>query len=151
MHRKKDFKKAEEIYKDILNSDPHFPTSLCNYSTLLLISNQHKKSVEYIKLTLEHNNKKTNQIAVEALMNYALILKINSKNDTPALSRVKYIFQVGFIRNLWLFHLYLKKAQPVLNESDYKLYKAITEAILDSRETRILNIDQRWRTLIPII
>jgi len=147
---RKDYDEAERLYRRALELDPNNVTHIGNFAEFLLNQGRITEANKLAALAWRLNADKINHLAAAFALNRGLAAKLEQRDDAPALGRLKTILTAGFERGNWSFDQVLIMAQARLEEADYRLYAALTAAILDADKAAELDAFPRWRDIAPI-
>ena len=90
------------------------------------------------------------QVRAEVALYRGVLMRMDGKDDTPAVGRLKTCLTTGFSRTIWSFEHVLGAADPKLSEEDRKLYRAMADAVLDAQKVAALDEFPRWKEIEPI-
>jgi len=87
---------------------------------------------------------------VATAMFRGLLLRVANKDDTPALGRLRGLFDRGFLRTPKKYASLFTAVDKGLSKEDRKLYRAIADAIMEEEKVAALDEFPRWKKVDPI-
>ena len=149
---RKNYDEAERLYRRALELAPDDANILGNFGAFLLVQgriSEAKDLAERAWAWHAHAGDARQGAAAGALYR-GLIARIEQKDDSPALARLKTMLSRGFQRSSWSFDGVLAVAAGKLSEDENKLYAALAAAILDADRVADLEGFERWKDITPI-
>ncbi len=135
---------AESFYRQAISSEPNNPDPRANLALFLLSQGRNREAEDQAVGALTANDQSV-QAKAEALLYIGLSAKLENKDDSHALGRLRTLLKNDFVRIPWSFEDIFEVAAPKLTEDDTKLYSALGAAILDTNRVSDLETLPRWQ------
>lgn len=129
---------AEALYRRALELAPGDADMNANFASLNLARGKISEAKKIAERAWPLCAKDSGQAAAEVALYRGLISRIEQRDDTPALGRLKTMLASGFQRGQWSFDDVLALAADKLSADDTKLYTATAAAILDADKAAVL-------------
>ncbi|MDP2719052.1 MAG: tetratricopeptide repeat protein, partial [Dehalococcoidia bacterium] len=151
MHEiRKEYDEAEGLYKKALELDPGNANTTGNYSELLLTQGRFDECLEYFRRAWKLNGSGNNQLTGVFLFFWCLVNRFIGSNDSPGLSRLKWLLNTDFERPDWNFDQVLAFTKTRISPDEFAFYADVAKAILAPDKTEALNKYEAWKKLKPV-
>ncbi|MFZ0248253.1 tetratricopeptide repeat protein [Candidatus Binatus sp.] len=147
---RKNYDEAEKLYRRALELAPESAVNTANFTSFNLARGKILEAKEMAGRAWPLCAKDRGQAAAEVALYRGIISRIEQRDDTPALGRLKTMLVKGFQRQEWSFDDLLAMATDKLSADDNRLYAALAAAILDVDKVAALEEFPRWKTVEPI-
>jgi len=147
---RKDHDQAEQLYRRALELDPDFAINTGNFAGFLVGQRRLDEAKEKAKQALILNKGEVHQLDAEVLLYWCLIARMEGRDDTAGIARLKSVLEKGFLRQSWSFTQVLEVAKDAIASEEFALYSAMADAILDAEKVHDLDRFERWKQIEPI-
>ncbi len=147
---RKNYDEAEALYRRAIELEPDNAYTMTNVASFNLARGMISEAKKIAGRAWPLCAKDHIQAAVEVALDRGLISRIEQRDDTPALGRIKMMLVSGFRRGKWSFESMLAIAAEKLSADDNRLYAALAAAILDADKVATLEEFPRWKAVEPI-
>ena len=142
---------AREQYQQALVLDARNAYNAGNFAGFLLAHAKLREAEKQIIAAWNLSYADPWQGTAEVAFYRVLCLRLQNKPDTTPLSYLKYLFAIGYERGTWSFDDVLRILDGKLPTKEIRFYRALSEAILDSRKVEHLNTFGQWSKIKPIL
>ena len=147
---RKDYDEAERLYKRALELDPNHTNNTGNFAGFLVGQGRLDEAKERVSQALALNKGEVRQLAAEVLLYSCLIVRMEDRDDTAGIARLKSVLEMGFLRQPCFFTQVLEMAKDAIPSEEFDLYSALADAILDAEKVHDLDRFERWKQIEPI-
>jgi Tfp pilus assembly protein PilF len=141
---------AEQLYRHALDLLPNNPNIMANLASVALARGMFPEARRMAERAWPLCAKDRAQTPAEVVLYRGLINRIERRDDSLALGRLKTMLLGGFERGRWSFEDVLAVAADKLSADDNKLYAALAAAVLDAGKVAALEEFPRWKAVAPI-
>lgn len=147
---RKDYDEAERLYKRALELDPNNAYTVGNYAGFLIGQMRFDEAIKKTKKALILNKGEVRQLAAEVLLYFSLTIRMEGRDDTTCIARLKYVLQREFLREPWSFTQVLEAAKDKIPPEEFDFYTALADATLDADKVHDMEHFERWNQINPI-
>jgi Tfp pilus assembly protein PilF len=147
---RKNYDEAERLHRRVLELEPESANGMANSAAFLLARGRISEAKDQAARAWPLCARQGVQAAAEVALYRGLMSRMEKKDDSAALGRLKTLLARGFGRGAWSFDDVLAEAANTLSGDDARLYAALAAAILDPGKVAELGEFPRWKALAPI-
>ncbi|MFP5213036.1 MAG: tetratricopeptide repeat protein [Acidobacteriota bacterium] len=146
----KNYDEAERLFQYSLDLNPDDIANTLSFAGFLLVRKRFKDARERLARAWTLNRGGVSALAAEIAFYWSLIARMEKRDDSPGLARLKYLLAQGIEKKDWALDSALYSADDELSGPDMNFYATLADAILNIEEAENLERFENWKSIKPI-
>jgi len=138
---------AIEHLQKATSLNPHDPSILANYASVLLVKGELEKAWKLAKRGMRFSLSNPDRITARILYSGIATLLLVAKDPTLLLGQLKTLFLKRIIHAPWIITKLHSKLQQKLSSDSFHILKAISEAIENKKKLAQLEQSDVWKSI----